>query len=593
MASCCPKICQCKWRSGKQWVTCSDAKFIDIPRGLDPSTQVLNLEHNNLKILFTDAFVDRSLVNLQKVFLSHCKLVKLENGSLRRLANLIEIDLSYNYLTSVPSAALQDVSGLRELLMKENKLTYLPMDAFQTTPDLVHLDVSFNNITSISTNAFRSLTRLEVLKVSGNRISTVRLELLKPMVALHGFHVHFNPWKCDCVLRPLRQYMLKRNIATSIPPKCHTPERLKGRQWKNLQMNEFVCAPEVTPVSQSVMAAYGENVSLACAVNNESEVEVTWQLGDRILSSSTRENALRYKVLELLVPDHDYMKKMSNLTIAKADVQDEGTYKCVVENKAGRAETNMTLMVAEEIIEEPLVAINEMFIAGAVFGALIFVLLAVIFIGMIMYRKGRHYDSERMKISNLNKLQLPLKSSEDDINSMSMEIIPKQQYEYKSIPTSELVEESALNHASEDEPKLSASSVNENILNDLDKPDDEIQVKNITNNIVHEEMGDNVSYVEIPKATLNPPNQDQNPLLKNLAQQCRDEILRRKGMKRSNSSFREKNNQAQFPDLLDFQSENRLDRDFPRRSVHLFLDINVIFSHLETIYTSICAYIYI
>lgn len=558
-------VCQCKWRNGKRWVTCVDAKFIDIPRGLESSTQVLNLEQNNLKILFTDAFLDRSLVNLQKVFLSHCKLIKLEKGSLRRLANLIEIDLSHNFLTTVPSDALEDVAGLRELLMKENRLSYLPKDAFRTTPDLVHLDVSFNNITFIHNQAFRSLTRLEVLKISGNYVTSVHVEMLKSLVALHGFHVHFNPWDCDCILRVVREYMLKRNIATSIPPKCHTPERLQGKQWKTLPMNEFVCAPEVAAINPVVLAANGENVSLACIVNNELEVEISWQVADLLLSSDTSNE--KYKIQELLIPEDFSFKKMSNLTIVKAGIDDEGSYRCLVENKAGKVETNLTLIVSEELVEEPLVAINEMFVAGAVFGALIFVLFAVILIGFIIYRRGKKFDKDRMKINNLSKL--PLKGNEnEDKKSGSMEMNSKQHYEYKSIPTTEFVEESSLSRHCQISPKLNNSKKSENILKNIDKAEEEIQVKNITSNIVPSEICESISYVEIPKAQVNTSYSDQNPLLKNLAQQCREEILRRKELKRSRANIKEKLNPVQFPDLLDFPAEQqRLNITMPRRQV--------------------------
>ena len=41
----CPSVCQCKWRDGKETVTCHDANFIDIPKGLDKTTQVLDLRN--------------------------------------------------------------------------------------------------------------------------------------------------------------------------------------------------------------------------------------------------------------------------------------------------------------------------------------------------------------------------------------------------------------------------------------------------------------------------------------------------------------------------------------------------------------------
>ncbi len=42
-ASGCPMLCVCKWRRGKETVSCDNAGYADIPRMRDGGTQVLNL----------------------------------------------------------------------------------------------------------------------------------------------------------------------------------------------------------------------------------------------------------------------------------------------------------------------------------------------------------------------------------------------------------------------------------------------------------------------------------------------------------------------------------------------------------------------
>ncbi|CAL4089340.1 unnamed protein product, partial [Meganyctiphanes norvegica] len=263
-ASACPKVCECKWKDGKETVSCVSAGFIDIPRGLDPSTQVLDLRRNNLRILPKDSFLDVDLLNLQKIWLTHCNLKRLEAGSLRKLANLVELDLSDNLLKDVPSTALGDVPGLRELRLTHNQLMNITDAAFTPTPDLVRLDLTNNQITNIDSRAFRGLSRLEVLKLSSNKLKILRSDVLTPLVALHGLNLDNNPWQCDCRLRQLRSWMIERNVASSEPPICTMPLRISGSPWSVLTLDDFVCAPKITAIAHRVLVALDETVSLTC-----------------------------------------------------------------------------------------------------------------------------------------------------------------------------------------------------------------------------------------------------------------------------------------------------------------------------------------
>lgn len=387
--SACPKLCHCKWRDGKETVACPNAGFIDIPRGLDSTTQVLDLRRNNLKILPNDAFLDTGLVNLQKVWLNFCELKYIIDGAFRHLANLIELDLSDNLLTTIPSIPLADISGLRNLLISKNLITKIPEDAFKSVPLLVKLDLSHNNISVVHEDAFAFLNRLEDLKLSFNKLKTLPVNVLQPLAALHGLHVDNNPWNCNCHLRLLRQWLLQRNVAASIPPKCASPERLKDRKWQTLNENEFVCVPLLTAVAQKVIAAHGDNVTLACKVETDDDAAVTWLVGEKAVVNASEETQRKYSVLELGAAGNG--ARVSNLTIEGAAVQDQGTYRCVVENKAGRVETNLTLKVSEEVDEVPLIVKKEepfpQWIFGAAAGGVGVVLLLIIIITFRFRRK--------------------------------------------------------------------------------------------------------------------------------------------------------------------------------------------------------------
>ena len=537
--TCCPKVCECKWKGGKQWVTCSSAKFIDVPQGLDSSTQVLNLENNNLKILFRDAFVDRGLVNLQKVFLPNCKLRKLEQGSLRKLANLVELDISHNFLRSIPAEALADVPGLRQLRMRSNNLTFIPNDAFKSAPDIVQLDLGFNKIKSIDDRAFISLSRLEELDLSGNRISSLTVRIFWPLVSLHGLYIHANPWHCNCFLRPMRRWMIERNIAAPVPAICELPRRLQKRPWASLELDEFVCIPHVTAVAPRVLASHGDNVSLACRVETGEDAKVTWLMGNKAVAKGESSAEPRYKVLELLLPYQGNSSRVSNLTIAGADLHDQGTYRCVVENKAGRVETNLTLKVSEMISENHLIEINEVFMTGALLGGLAFVLLAILIACMAFYkRKKRH-------ARNITRMSIEMCDSSINSSDRSDIIKTNNHVEYQIVPTSDMDQLHRPNGEVNkptvlQKPSVVTDNLRDNYLSDSDQSSSQSNKKNFESN---NETSN--------KITLPP----EDPLLQNLAQQCKKEaLIRQMAVNKEHSSvFANASPTLGFPDLLSSQ----------------------------------------
>lgn len=414
----CPKLCHCKWRDGKETVACPNADFIDIPRGLDSTIQILDLRRNNLKILPHDAFLDTGLVNLQKVWLNNCKLKYIIDGAFRHLANLIELDLSENVLTTIPSKPLSDISGLRTLVISRNSITVVPKEAFMHVPLLVKLDLSHNNITIVHESAFAFLNRLEDLKLSFNKLKTLPVNVLQPLALLHGLHVDNNQWHCNCYLRLLRQWLLERNVAASIPPKCMSPERLKGRGWQTLDEDEFVCVPHVTAVAQRVIASHGDNVTLACKVETDVGASVTWLVGDKTLANTSTDEQRKYNVLELGAENSG--TRVSNLTIEGAVTQDQGTYRCVVENKAGRVETNLTLKVSEEITEVRYIAKEEKvrsipeWIYGAIAGLTGVIAMIIVIVTFRFRRKQKQKSTSK-------ECDVELQSNESNVAEGSAE----------------------------------------------------------------------------------------------------------------------------------------------------------------------------
>lgn len=69
----------CKWKGGKQTVECANKHLISVPEGMDTETQVLDMSGNTLQVLHRRLFQHLGLINLQRVYLSRCRLGHLDD----------------------------------------------------------------------------------------------------------------------------------------------------------------------------------------------------------------------------------------------------------------------------------------------------------------------------------------------------------------------------------------------------------------------------------------------------------------------------------------------------------------------------------
>ncbi|XP_069945833.1 uncharacterized protein [Cherax quadricarinatus] len=543
----CPKVCECKWRDGKEVVACRDAHFIDIPRGLDPSTQVLDLRHNNLRILPRDSFVYTGLVNLQKVWLNFCNLMRLEKGAFRMLNNVVELDLSNNLLRAVPSDALMDMGGLRELRLAHNSLTVIPALAFVPTPELVHLDISHNSIAAIEEGALMALSRLEVLNLSDNKMTTMDASDLISLAVLRVLQLEGNPWHCDCHLRPLRKWMQEHNLAASVPAVCTHPRWLAGRDWQLLDEEEFVCAPLVTAVAPRVLAAEGENVSLGCRVESEVETVVTWLVGDSLLQNTSE--VQRYTVVELMGPY--YSSYISNLTITDVVPLDQGTYRCVAENRAGRREVNLTLQVSHEVAEVRVANVDDTYMKSGVLGGIFILVCILLIVCLLIYCKVR---TSRPPQQEDDKLVTPQTSR----GSESTE--PHKLAGYHIVPTNELEDPQPSVRRSQQtqaswmlrEAPLDDFPSSKSLEAAAEGQRQETMEVPVT---LPTTTPSSVSYVEIPKSGVGAARttlEDPTRWKDHLFYHGRDALFYRMcGRSASQSSMGASSNGGQYPDLLD------------------------------------------
>lgn len=341
----CPRLCECKWKSGKESVICLNANLSVVPLHLDAGTQVLDLTGNNLAIIRHEEFSKAGLVNLQKVYIAKCRLKTLERYSFKNLINLVELDLSYNTLSNVPSHTFDSIHELRELKINGNPIQRILNNAFVNLPQLVRLEITDCKILTIEPKALVGLEKsLEWLKLDKNKLTDVVASSFTILQNLHGLELAGNPWNCSCSLRPLREWMLRQNVPFDIPPVCQYPKRLHSKSWDKLDLDEFACVPEIFAYDSKAHGIEGKNITMACRIAGIPEPNVRWLLKNKVIANLSGSPYSSGKKLYMVHLNN----KSSDLTIFSADLQDAGTYVCAAENKAGRAEASVTLAVSKK-----------------------------------------------------------------------------------------------------------------------------------------------------------------------------------------------------------------------------------------------------
>lgn len=364
----CPRLCECKWKSGKESVICLNANLSSVPLHLDAGTQIIDLTGNNIVTIKHDEFSGAGLLNLQKVYISKCRLKSLDRYAFRHLINLVELDLSYNALSTVPSHVFDSIPELRELKLNGNPIQRITNGAFIHLPRLVRLELSDCKIGTVESKAFNGLQEsLEWLKLDKNKLIQLQSSSITILRDLHGIDLEGNPWNCSCALRPLREWMLRKNVPFGVPPVCQYPKRLATKSWDKLDLDEFACVPEIFAYDSKAHGVEGKNVTMTCRITGIPEPHVRWLSKNRVIANLSGASSSAGKKLYIV----HLQNNASDLTILTADIQDAGVYICAAENKAGKAEASVTLAVSRKPPEN---TINTKMLFASVITGTLFVL---------------------------------------------------------------------------------------------------------------------------------------------------------------------------------------------------------------------------
>lgn len=357
----CPAVCKCKWVSGKKAAECVQTELSAVPRGLSPELQSVDLSQNPLQMLPRDAFRDVGLVNLHKLFLRECAIRDLHQEAFSGLEILIELDLTANQIHTLHPGTFRDNVRLRLLYLNKNPISTLPDGIFSNMTFLQTVELSDCQLTHVGHRAFTNVPHLQHLKLDGNRLQHLQLSAVESLGRLVGLVLHNNPWRCDCRLRPLRDWTMEHRLYTK-PTACAEPHKLRGKPWSELASEDFACRPQIlAPPPGTVLEADTEDVTLSCKVNGNPAPQVQWVHNSRVISNDSRSvyGDQRFVVLEgpadsgapppaspALLGSAAGSVRWVNLTIRGVRPQDRGQFVCVAQSGGGVDERNVTLRVS-------------------------------------------------------------------------------------------------------------------------------------------------------------------------------------------------------------------------------------------------------
>nr|XP_026500554.1 uncharacterized protein LOC113404031 [Vanessa tameamea] len=432
----CPRHCECKWRSGKESALCARAGLNAVPPRLDLTTQLLDLTENRITSLRDDAFSSAGLLNLQRLYLSACNLKVIRQNAFRALVNLVELDLSRNRLESVPSHAFESIPELRELRLGGNPITKIKSESFSSLPHLVRLTLSSCKISEIDPSGFKGLEgSLEYLELSKNKLHVLHVAVLAPLRSLKGLELASNPWDCNCDLRPMRDWMIRKNVPSTVVPDCALPARLMLQSWDRLDLEDFACLPEVSVSSNNFKGVEGEEVTLVCKVDGVPAPRVRWVRAGRLLANTTLSSNFNSGRTFTLRSEG----QTSNLTIRSADLQDSGFYTCNAENRAGKAEVVLNLIIEKKPQNKGFG--GKALMAGMAVSAVIVLSSCLIVLCAYETRKKRQINrwNEQIVTSNHNdnsyeKIEANSKTNED-VSRVVTSDINRKRGDYRNVPS--------------------------------------------------------------------------------------------------------------------------------------------------------------
>lgn len=231
----CPWACSCSGLA----IDCTHRALTQVPRNLPIDAERLDLQGNNLTVIFETDFEDMG--NLRILQLMDNQIHTIERGAFQDLMALERLRLSNNQLRHIPDMLFGNMPNLLRLDVSHNQLEMIGRKTLRGISALKNLQLDNNKLTCIDEAAIQGLKDLEVLTLNNNNLTSLGKDMFEDMYRLRTLRLSDNNLICDCHLAWLARW-LRRVPRLGLYTRCFSPNQLKGQNVADLHDQEFKCS---------------------------------------------------------------------------------------------------------------------------------------------------------------------------------------------------------------------------------------------------------------------------------------------------------------------------------------------------------------
>ncbi|XP_061505169.1 uncharacterized protein LOC1273631 [Anopheles gambiae] len=406
--------CKCSWKSGRKSADCTNQRLPVVPQELSNELQILDLSHNQIDELPAKTFEAAHQTNLQKLYLRHNSMKRVDRDAFRNLTILIELDMANNNLTALEAGVFDDLTKIRVIILNNNQIERIDKNLFYGLQYLTKVHLRTNRLVRIALNSFVNVPNLSQIELDYNELQALRKESFSGLEKLTSLSLTNNPWNCSCTLRSFAEYVLAKNLYTS-PTACSVPKVLAGRQWTEIELDDFACPPAIVENRMQFPGA-GENATFICKVTGLPLPKIDWLFQKR--SFSRHDQRLRVTEAVRTSPRDQSEVLVSELTIVGVRPSDRGTYVCKATNRGGIDESEQFFDLKAD--PHPITSATRskdilQIVLIVVVVVLLFVILSWVLVYCICCRKRRFKKNSAMRENGQMNTKMMDKSQNESI----------------------------------------------------------------------------------------------------------------------------------------------------------------------------------
>lgn len=241
--------------------------------------EVLNLRGNHLTTFSDNVFGSDASI-LKELNLKGNRLREL--SSLSSLTSLTDLILTSNQLSNLSDYVFKNLTNLENLDLSENQLTLLPKTVFRDLISLKEVHLNMNNLSKVDAELFEDQLLIQQIYLSDNKLETLPSGLFEPFVMHHTVRLHGNPWKCDCHMWYLHDWVMRNSPDIEMLDRvlCESPSFLRRRPVVSIDREQLVChltKDDMPDLSRCSQEASNGTVIIKCKVDKCSPLTVKVQ----------------------------------------------------------------------------------------------------------------------------------------------------------------------------------------------------------------------------------------------------------------------------------------------------------------------------